>query len=343
MSASQSLQVTAEHVALRLDRFLDDSLPELSRSQIKRLIDEGAVTLNGATSKPGFKLRGGEEICVVLPDPLAATAEAEPIPLQILYEDPALVVVNKPAHLVVHPAPGHQSGTLVNALLHHCKDLSGVGGELRPGIVHRLDKDTSGVMVATKDDRTHRYLARQFKAHSIQRRYRALVHGLVAETMGTIDQPIGRHPVHRKKMSTVARSSRRAVTRWQVLRRYEADRMTLLDLSLETGRTHQIRVHMAGMNCPVVGDPLYGGGSRIKVIADQKLRQMVAALQRQFLHAWQLGFEHPNGLQMVFQADVPSELQGILCYLEGKYHYSLTDLEVPPRSGPVEMIPDENS
>jgi 23S rRNA pseudouridine1911/1915/1917 synthase len=343
MSASQSLQVTAEHVALRLDRFLDDSLPELSRSQIKRLIDEGAVTLNGETSKPGFKLRGGEEICVILPDPLAATAEAEPIPLQILYEDPALVVVNKPAHLVVHPAPGHQSGTLVNALLHHCKDLSGVGGELRPGIVHRLDKDTSGVMVATKDDRTHRYLARQFKAHSIQRRYRALVHGLVAETMGTIDQPIGRHPVHRKKMSTVARSSRRAVTRWQVLRRYEADRMTLLDLSLETGRTHQIRVHMAGMNCPVVGDPLYGGGSRIKAIADQKLRQMVAALQRQFLHAWQLGFEHPNGLQMVFQADVPSELQGILCYLEGKYHYSLTDLEVPPRSGPVEMIPDENS
>ena len=199
------------------------------------------------------------------------------------------------------------------------------------------------MMVATKDDRTHRYLARQFKAHSIQRHYRALVHGLVAETMGTIDQPIGRHPVHRKKMSTVARSSRRAVTRWQVLRRYEADRMTLLDLSLETGRTHQIRVHMAGMNCPVVGDPLYGGGSRIKAIADQKLRQMVAALQRQFLHAWQLGFEHPNGLQMVFQADVPSELQGILCYLEGKYHYSLTDLEVPPRSGPVEMIPDENS
>jgi 23S rRNA pseudouridine1911/1915/1917 synthase len=161
--------------------------------------------------------------------------------------------------------------------------------------------------------------------------------------MGTIDQPIGRHPVHRKKMSTVARSSRRAVTRWQVLRRYEADRMTLLDLSLETGRTHQIRVHMAGMNCPVVGDPLYGSGSRIKAIADRTLRQMVAALQRQFLHAWQLGFEHPNGLQMVFQADVPSELQEILCYLEGKYHYSLTDLEVPPRSGPVEMIPDENS
>jgi len=343
MSVSRSLRVSAEHVSLRLDRFLDDSLPELSRSQVKRLIEEGSVTLNGGTSKPGFKLRGGEQIFVVMPAPIAASAEAEPIPLHILYEDPALVVVNKPAHLVVHPAPGHQSGTLVNALLHHCRDLSGVGGELRPGIVHRLDKDTSGVMVATKDDRTHRYLARQFKAHSIQRRYRALVHGLVAQEMGTIDQPIGRHPVHRKKMSTAARSGRRAVTHWQVLRRYEEDRMTLVDLSLETGRTHQIRVHLAGMNCPVVGDPLYGGASRIKSIGDQELRQMIAALQRQFLHAWQLGFEHPNGLAMVFQADVPFELRGILCYLEDKYHYSLTDLEVPPRSGPVETIYDENS
>ena len=343
MPASHCLQVTADHVAMRLDRFLDDNLPELSRSQIKRLIDEGAVTLNGGTSKPGIKLKGGEKVCVVLPEPVAATAEAEPIPLQILYEDPALVVVNKPAHLVVHPAPGHHSGTLVNALLHHCKDLSGVGGELRPGIVHRLDKDTSGVMVATKDDRTHQHLARQFKAHTIQRRYRALVHGLVAAAAGTIDQPIGRHPVHRKKMSTAARSSRRAVTRWQVLRRYEADRLTLVDLSLETGRTHQIRVHLAGMNCPVVGDPLYGGASRIKAIADQKLRQMVAALQRQFLHAWRLGFEHPNGLTMVFQADVPSELRSILSYLGGKYHYSLTDLEVPPRPDPVETLSDENS
>ena len=342
MPARRFLQVTAEHVAKRLDRFLDDSLPELSRSQIKRLIDEGAVTLNDGTSKSGVKLKGGEKICVVLPDPVAATAAAEPIPLQILYEDQALVVVDKPAHLVVHPAPGHQSGTLVNALLHHCRDLSGVGGELRPGIVHRLDKDTSGVMVATKDDCTHQYLARQFKAHTVQRRYRALVHGLVAETTGTIDQPIGRHPVHRKKMSTVARSSRRAVTRWQVLRRYKADRLTLVDLSLETGRTHQIRVHMAGMNCPVVGDPLYGGASRIKTIADQALRQMVTVLRRQFLHAWQLGFEHPNGQTMIFQADLPPELQEILSYLEAKYNYSLTDLKVTPRSGPSETLPDEN-
>ena len=343
MPACRYLEVTVEHVAQRLDRFLDDSLPELSRSQIKRLIDEGAVTLNGGTCKSGVKLKGGEKVCVVLPDPVAATAAAEPIPLHILYEDRSLVVVDKSAHLVVHPAPGHQSGTLVNALLHHCRDLSGVGGELRPGIVHRLDKDTSGVMVATKDDRTHQYLARQFKAHTVQRRYRALVHGLIAEATGTIDQPIGRHPVHRKKMSTTARSSRRAVTRWQVLRRYAADRLTLVDLSLETGRTHQIRVHMAGMNCPVVGDPMYGGASRVKGIADQALRQMVADLERQFLHAWQLGFEHPNGKRMLFQADLPPELQQILSYLEGKYNYSLTDLKVASRSGPVETLSDENS
>jgi 23S rRNA pseudouridine1911/1915/1917 synthase len=336
MPARRFLLVTADHVAKRLDRFLDDSLPELSRSRIKRLIDEGAVTVNGGTCKSGVKLRGGEEICLVLPDPVAVTATAEPIPLHILYEDSSLVVVDKPAHLVVHPAPGHHGGTLVNALLHHCKDLSGVGGELRPGIVHRLDKDTSGVMVATKDDNTHRHLARQFRAHTVQRRYRALVHGLLPEATGTIDRPIGRHPMQRKKMSTAARSSRRAVTRWQVLRRYAEDRLTLVDLSLETGRTHQIRVHMAAVNCPVVGDPLYGGAGRIKSIADPALRQKVATLQRQFLHAWQLGFEHPNGLEMIFQAELPPELHDILVYLEGKYHYSLMDLAVAPRSGPVE-------
>ena len=342
MSESCCLQVTAEHIAARLDRFLDDSLPALSRSQIKRLIDEGAVTLNGAASKAGVKLRGGEKVCVILPEPVAASAAAESIPLDILYEDSALIVVNKPAHLVVHPAPGHQSGTLVNALLFHCKDLSGVGGELRPGIVHRLDKDTSGVMVATKDDRTHQCLARQFKAHSIGRHYRALVHGLIPETKGTIDQAIGRHPVHRKKMSTTARHSRHAVTHWQVLRRYEQDRLTLVDLRLETGRTHQIRVHLAGMNCPVVGDPLYGGASRVKALADPVLRQKVAQLDRQFLHAWQLGFEHPEGGAMIFQKDLPDELLDILAYLENKYQYSILDLKVPTCAGSIETASDEN-
>lgn len=343
MTETCCLQVTADHVAVRLDRFLDDCLPELSRSQIKRLIDEGSVTLDGGSSKAGLKLRGGEEICVTLPEPVAASAQGEEIPLEVLYEDSALIVVNKSAHFVVHPAPGHQSGTLVNALLHHCKDLSGVGGELRPGIVHRLDKDTSGVMVATKDDRTHGHLAKQFKAHTIARRYRALVHGILPGSKGTIDQPIGRHPVQRKKMSSTARISRNAVTHWQVMRRYEADRLTLVDLRLETGRTHQIRVHLAEMNCPVVGDPLYGGTSRAKAINDGALRQMVSRLGRQFLHAWQLGFEHPDGNEMLFQAAMPSELQNILDYLEAKYNYKPIDLDISSYSGPVEMTSNENS
>lgn len=322
------LQVTAEHVAVRLDRFLDDRLPELTRSQIKRLIDDGAVTLNGEASKAGVKLRGGENVCVVLPDPVAPSAEPEPIPLSILYEDSALIVVNKPAHLVVHPAPGNYSGTLVNALLHHCQDLSGVGGELRPGIVHRLDKDTSGVMVATKDDRTHQVLARQFKAHTIQRRYRALVYGLIDGDRGTVNQPVGRHPVQRKKMSVSPRNGRRAVTHWEVRRRYTDDRMSLVDLTLETGRTHQIRVHMSSLNYPLVGDPLYGGTSRIKSINDNELRQMISKLGRQFLHAWQLGFEHPNGKKMLFQAPMPDELEQIISYLDKKYQYDPAELDI---------------
>jgi len=337
MPVSRCLQVTAAHVAVRLDRFLDDSLPDLTRSQIKRLIDEGAVTMDGARSKAGTKLRGGEKVCVLLPEPVAPLARAEEIPLAVLYEDAAVIVVNKPAHLVVHPAPGHHSGTLVNALLHHCRDLSGVGGELRPGIVHRLDKETSGVMVATKDDRTHQCLARQFKAHTIERRYRSLVHGMPPADRGTIDQAIGRHPVHRKKMSTETRAGRQAITHWQVLRRYEADRMCLVDLRLETGRTHQIRVHLAGINCPVVGDPLYGG-SRTRAIGDLTLRQMVSHLDRQFLHAWQLGFVHPDGCRMVFQAPLPVELQEILDYLEGKYHYQPADLAIAPRVERLEVI-----
>lgn len=330
------LQVTVEHVAVRLDRFLDASLPELTRSQIKRLIEEGAVTLDGAACKASTKLRGREKVAVVLPEPVAPNAQPEPIPLSVLYEDSALIVVNKPAHLVVHPAPGHQSGTLVNALLYHCHDLSGVGGELRPGIVHRLDKDTSGVMVATKDDLTHQCLARQFKAHSIQRRYRALVHGNIDGDHGSVDQAVGRHPVHRKKMSTNVREGRHAVTHWKVLRRYPDDRLTLVDLALETGRTHQIRVHMAAMNCPVVGDPLYGGSSRTKSLADTRLRQMVGQLGRQFLHAWKLGFEHPDGTEKCFQAPLPEELQTILSYLEDKYDYNPAELIIKCDAGAVE-------
>lgn len=336
MSGSRELQAARESAGERLDRFLAEQLPELSRSQLKRLIDDGQVSIAGAAVKAGLKLRGGEVIGILLPEPEPVDALPEAIPLAILFEDPHLIVIDKPAHMVVHPAPGHRGGTLVNALLHHCRDLSGIGGVLRPGIVHRLDKDTSGVMVATKDDRTHQQLARQFKAHTIQRRYRALVHGLVQNQQGTIDRPIGRHPAQRLKMSSSTRCGRRAVTHWQVLRRYDRDRLTLLDLKLETGRTHQIRVHLAEMNLPVVGDPLYGSARFAKGLADAQLRKLVEQLDRQFLHAWQLGFIHPqSGAALEFRAPLPQELQGVINYLEKKYAPLDTDGADPSVSPPL--------
>jgi 23S rRNA pseudouridine1911/1915/1917 synthase len=304
----------------RLDRFLADSLPELTRSQVKRLVEEGRVLLQGGAAKAGEKLKGGETLTVEIPEPAPAEALPEAIPLAILYEDRHLIVVDKPAGLVVHPAPGHQGGTLVNALLHHCRDLAGIGGELRPGIVHRLDKETSGVMVAAKDEPTLGALARQFKAHTLTRRYLALVHGVVQKDEGTVDRPIGRHPTERKKMSSAARAGRRAVTHWRVLRRYDRDRLTLVELTLETGRTHQIRVHFSELNLPIVGDPVYGGSGRARSLSDPELRRRVQQLRRQALHARILGFIHPaTGAYMEFESPPPADLAAILEYLEEKY------------------------
>ncbi len=303
----------------RLDCFLAAALPELSRSQLKRLIDEGRVTLNATAAKAGTRLKGGEEVAVTLPEPVPTETLAQAIPLTVLYEDPQLIVIDKPAGMVVHPAPGHPQGTLVNALLHHCQDLSGIGGELRPGIVHRLDKDTSGVMVATKTDGAHQHLARQFKDHSINRRYVALVHGLLPTAKGTVDKTIGRHPTQRKKMSTGSRSGRRAVTHWRVLQAYEEDRLSLVELRLETGRTHQIRVHFADMQHPIVADPVYGG-NRIKTLKDPELRRLAESLGRQALHARLLGFIHPvSGEYLEFSSAVPADMQSIIDYLQSKY------------------------
>ena len=311
----------------RLDRFLTCQLPELTRSQLKKLVDDGLVRVDDQTVKAGVKLRGGETVSVTLPHAQPVEALPESLPLEILYEDSDLIVINKAAGMVVHPAAGHQGGTLVNALLYHCQDLSGVGGELRPGIVHRLDKDTSGVMVATKNDVTHNHLAAQFKAHSIQRRYVALVHGQVQNQRGTIDAPIGRHPTHRKKMSSKGRGGRQAVTHWKVLRRYDADRLSLLEMRLETGRTHQIRVHLSEMNLPLVGDPLYGNRTRANAINDLEVRQRVHALHRQALHARLLGFIHPRtGAYMEFTSVLPDDLASIVAFLDGKYGVELSSL-----------------
>jgi 23S rRNA pseudouridine1911/1915/1917 synthase len=303
----------------RLDCFLVEVLPELSRSQLKRLIDEGRVTLNAAPAKASSKLKGGEEVTVTLPDPVPTETLSQDIPLIVLYEDSQLIVIDKPAGMVVHPAPGHYQDTLVNALLHHCQDLSGIGGELRPGIVHRLDKDTSGVMVATKTDAAHQHLAQQFKDHSINRRYVALVHGLLPNTKGSIDKSIGRHPTQRKKMSTGSRSGRQAVTHWRVLQAYEEDRLSLVELRLETGRTHQIRVHLADQQHPVLADPVYGG-NRIKTLKDPELRRLATSLGRQALHARLLGFIHPlSGEYLESSSAVPADMQSIIDYLEKKY------------------------
>ncbi len=304
----------------RLDRFLVSELPEMSRSQIKNLIDEGHAQIDGDPAKAGSRLKGGEVLSVHIPSPAAAVAVPQDIPLVILFEDFHLIVIDKPAGLVVHPAPGHREGTLVNALLHHCHDLSGIGGELRPGIVHRLDKDTSGVLVATKNDIAHNGLALQFKEHTIKRRYFALVHGMVQNDEGTVDRPVGRHPIHRKKMSSQSRAGRRAVTRWKVLKRFDLDRLTLLELALETGRTHQIRVHFAEMNLPLVGDAVYGNVSRARAIGDLELRRRIQGLNRQALHAAVLGFLHPvSGEYMEFRSPVPPDLQEVLDYLDTKY------------------------
>ncbi|MFO7983572.1 MAG: RluA family pseudouridine synthase [Desulfuromonadales bacterium] len=307
----------------RLDLYLAEKLPEKSRSQIKKLIEEGRVTIDGTAVRAALKLRGGEELRVDIPEAMPVETLPENIPLEILYQDSDLIVINKPAGMVVHPAAGHHSGTLVNALLYHCRDLSGISGELRPGIVHRLDKDTSGVMVAAKNDAAHQDLSRQFKLHSIARRYVALVCGLFQNEMGTIDSPLGRHPVHRKKMSGTGRTGRRAVTHWQVRKRYDRDRITLVELALETGRTHQIRVHLAEMNRPILGDPVYSRPARINALADTGLRRLAGQLGRQALHARLLGFTHPaTGEDLNFEAPLPEDMQRIVDYLEGKYQCS---------------------
>ncbi len=290
-------------------------LEGLTRSMAQRLIESGLVTVNGTPQKPSLKLRGGETVCVTIPPPAPAEALAEAIPLEILYEDGDLAVVNKPAGMVVHPGAGNPGGTRVNALLGHCRDLSGVGGELRPGIVHRIDKDTSGVLVVAKNDHAHHLLSHQFKEHSIKRVYLALVYGSPRSDKGRIDAAIGRHPVDRKRMSGKTRRGKEATTHWQVVSRFPG--LALLRLRLETGRTHQIRVHLSEAGHPLVGDATYGGSGRLANIHDEKLRSLIKSLGRQALHAKTLGFIHPaSGEYLEFDTDLPPDMAQIIEYLE---------------------------
>jgi 23S rRNA pseudouridine1911/1915/1917 synthase len=290
----------------RLDQFLVGVVPDHSRSQIQRLIKEGLVRLDGRPARPNTPVRPGDRIFVDVPPPKNATPASQPLPIDIVYEDADLVVVNKAAGMVVHPAAGHADGTLVNALLHHIEDLSGIGGERRPGIVHRLDRGTSGLMVVAKNDVTHAELTRQFHDREVEKEYVALVWGVV-QAGRRIDAPIGRDPVHRQKMSARARRARSAVTR--VTRAEHLRGVTLLQVAIATGRTHQIRVHLSAIGHPIVGDGLYGGTRRHQPGDLRALRH----LERPFLHAARLAFTHPSDdRRMEFTSPLPDDLQAVL-------------------------------
>ena len=284
----------------RIDKYLSEQLSDMTRSHIQKLIKENRVRVNDAFVKSNYKLSASDQIEVEIPELKEPDTLPEDIPLDILYEDQDILVVNKPKGMVVHPAPGHYTGTLVNAIMYHCKDnLSGINGVMRPGIVHRIDMDTTGSLLICKNDRAHQSLAEQLKEHSITRKYHAIVHGRLKEDEGTIDKPIGRHPVDRKKMSVHCTNGREAITHYRVLERFQ--HFTYIECQLETGRTHQIRVHMSSIGHPILGDQVYGPA------------KCPYKLQGQTLHAKILGITHPTtGEYMEFDAPLPDYFQGLL-------------------------------
>lgn len=299
-------EVEPEAAGMRLDVYLAAVTDEsLSRTYLQKLMEQGMVFVNGtAQGLKKQKVRPGDRILLRFPPPRPVKAQPEPIPLAVVYEDEAVIVVNKPKGMVVHPAPGNESGTLVNALLYHCRDLSSIGGVIRPGIVHRIDKNTSGLLMAAKNDKAHLSLAAQLKAHSITRVYEALVYDNLKEDRGMIDQPLGRDPENRLRMAVLAQKGKRAVTHWEVLERF--GRFTRIQARLETGRTHQIRVHMAFIHHPLMGDMVYGP------------KKPVMGISTQMLHARTLGFIHPvTEKYMEFHAPLPEEFEKTLKALRG--------------------------
>jgi 23S rRNA pseudouridine1911/1915/1917 synthase len=298
-----TILVNEHESGMRLDVIIASHISDCSRSFSADLIQKGEILVQGEVKKPGYRVKAGDNISINIPAPEPVLSEPEPGDIDILYEDKHIIVINKEPGLVVHPAPGHNKGTLVNRLLYYCPELEGIGGKLRPGIVHRLDKDTSGTIVAAKNDAAHINLAAQFESRKIKKLYLALVYGVVKSESGSISLPIGRHPSDRKKMSTVSRKSRSAETFWKVIERF--NEATLLELDLKTGRTHQIRVHCAAINHPVLGDPVYGGKKAAK--------KLPTSVPRQMLHAWRLEFAHPvTGEAMSFESPIPPDMEKVI-------------------------------
>lgn len=296
--------IDEEQAGIRIDKFLSDSLPDLSRSYIQKLIKDGQVVANDKLIKANYKINEADNIQITIPELVEPDIVAEDIPLDILYEDKDLLIVNKPKGMVVHPSAGHYSGTLVNALMHYCKeDLSGINGVMRPGIVHRIDMDTTGSLLVCKNDFAHNHIAAQLKEHSITRIYHAIVHGVVKEDQGTIDAPIGRHPIDRKKMCINYQNGKEAITHYKVLKRFR--NFTYIECQLETGRTHQIRVHMASLHHPLLGDSVYGP------------TKSPFKLQGQTLHAKVIGIQHPSTDEYLeIDAPLPQYFSDLLKKLE---------------------------
>jgi 23S rRNA pseudouridine1911/1915/1917 synthase len=308
---SFSIQISKKDQGKRLDRFLSEADLNLSRSQAKNLIEKNYVLLNQKPTKPSTHLKVGDQVSGILPKPKPLFLKPEPLPLNILYEDSSMIVIDKPSGMVVHPAYGNLSGTLVNALLYHCKDLAGINGVLRPGIVHRLDKDTSGVMVVAKDDGAFHQLTKQFKNRTVEKVYLAIAYGKFGQDEGLIDSAIGRHPSQRKRMSTRTKKGRMAITRWKLIESLNG--FTFLEIFPQTGRTHQIRVHLSSIGHPLLGDPLYGRKGRPGTTHDPVLRECVKRMNRQALHAQRLSFNHPQtGEKVEFISPIPQDMKEVL-------------------------------
>ncbi len=309
---NKTFKIEGHHAGKRLDLVLSELIDDVSRSQIKNWIDKGLVTVNEKPEKSSYKVKVDDQVAVTLEAPQEPEAVPEDIPIDIIYEDSDIIVVNKSAEMVVHPAPGNYSGTLVNALLFHCKDLSGIGGVLRPGIVHRLDKGTTGVIVVAKSDKAHASLTEQFKDRSTEKIYYALIYGVPKENAGRFDKPIGRHPTDRKRMSTLTRSGREAITEWKALETFEKF-LSYMRIRILTGRTHQIRVHFSAEGMALVGDEAYAGKRAVRRLPEGPYRDAVSSATRPMLHSASIRLNHPiSGEEMIFEAPLPDDFKNIL-------------------------------